>query len=259
MKKILPFLILLFAMQSGFAQWSREWSVGYTHANPGGKMKLNIDQANGVAMDFYLIAPNEKFSFGADWNYSVYGFDQSLQEYMFPDGTTANMNIDVTNSFMNLMASGRYNLITGKKLTPYVGVKSGYSFFRTNLTILDPDDTDSCEPVDKDLLQKDGTGIYSVGGGITYDLSSVFKRLKNRSMFLNLSAFYTQGGAVNYMNTDGPTTHHAGTPPNRTSDVEAEFINVQTQIIHKHHVGYVYSSVAQMMDYRLTLTFRKGN
>lgn len=58
------------------------------------------------------------------------------------------------------------------------------------------------------------------------------------------------------MNTDVPSTHHGSAPPNRTGTVEASFINTQTQVIHKHHVGYVYSSYAQMMDYRLTFSFR---
>jgi opacity protein-like surface antigen len=257
MKKILSLLILIVMVQTCYAQWSREWSIGYAFAAPTGKMKQNINQGHGIVMDFHFIAPNEKYSFGADLNYSIYGFDQSRQQYSFPDGTTADMDINVTNSFMNLMASGRYNLITGKKLTPYVGAKAGYSWFRTDLNIYDPDDFDSCKPVETDLLQKDGTWIYSIGGGLKYDLSSVFKKLKNGSMLINLSAYYTQGGMVNYMNTDAPDAHHTASQHNRATDVEAEFINTQTQVVHKHHVGYVYSSFAQMMDFRLTLIFRK--
>jgi hypothetical protein len=135
-------------------------------------------------------------------------------------------------------------------------MKAGYSWFNTNLNIYDPDDFDSCEPVETALLQKDGTWIYSVGGGLTYDLSSVFKKLHTEFLFINVSAFYTQGGTVNYMNTDVPDGHHSSSPPNRTGDLEATFINTQTQVIHKHHVGYVYTSFAQMMDFRLGLTIR---
>jgi len=257
MKKLLPILLFLIAMHTSFAQWTREWSLGYALSSPTGKMKQNINQGHGIVMDFHMVAPSEKYSFGADLNYSIYGYDQSRQQYMFSDGTTADMDVDVTSSFMNLMASGQYNLVTGKQLVPYVGAKAGYSWFRTDLNIYDPDDLDNCKPVETDLLQKDGTWIYSIGGGLKYDLSSVFKKLRNGSMFINLSAYYTQGGAVNYMNADAPDIHHATSPPNRTSDVEAEFINTQTQVVHKHHVGYVYSSFAKMMDYRLTLTFRK--
>lgn len=256
MKKILLALVFIVSVQTSYAQWTREWSLGYAYSSPTGKMKQNIKQGNGVVLDLNFLSPNQKYALGLDMNYSIYGFDKTRQQYTFADGTMADMDINVTNSFMNLMASYRYHLITGKKLTPYVGLKAGYSWFRTDLNIYDPDDLDSCEPVETDLLQKDGTWIYSVGGGIKYDLSSVFKKLRAEVLFINVSAFYTQGGTVNYMNTDVPDGHHSTSPSNRVSDMEATFINTQTQVIHKHHVGYVYSSYAQLMDFRFTVIFR---
>ena len=39
-------------------------------------------------------------------------------------------------------------------------------------------------------------------------------------------------------------------------DVMARFINTQTQVIHEHHVGYVYRSVMNMMDYRIGIIMR---
>ncbi|HNV31021.1 MAG TPA: outer membrane beta-barrel protein [Cyclobacteriaceae bacterium] len=256
MKKTLTALILLVCVHTGYAQWTREWSMGYVFSSPTGKMSQTINQGHGIAMDFQMLAPSQKYSLGADLNYSIYGYDKSRQEYMFPDGTTAQMDVDVSNTFMNLMAAGRYNLVTGKSLTPYVSTKAGYAWFRTDLNIYDPDDTDSCKPVETALLQKDGTWIYSIGAGVKYDLSSVFKKVRKERMFINLSANYTQGGTVNYMNTDAPDAHHTTSSTTRSGDVEAAFINTQTQVIHKHHVGYVYSSFAQMMDFRLSLTFR---
>ncbi len=256
MKKSLFAVFFLISLNPAFGQWTPEWSFGYAYSSPSGKMKQNIKQGNGVILDFHLLSPGKKFSLGADFNYSIYGYDQSRQQYMFSDGTTADMDINVTNSFLNLMAAGRYYLLTDKKILPYVEGKAGYSWFRTNLNIYDPDDFDSCKPIEKDILQKDGTIIYSFGGGLRYDLAPLFKKIGKNQLFVNLSANYTQGGMVNYMNTDAPAMHHGSSPPNRTGDVEASFINTQTQVIHKHHVGYVYTSYAQMMDYRLTFTFR---
>jgi opacity protein-like surface antigen len=255
MKKILSFLILLVCIHSSYAQWKREWSMGYAYASPTGEMKQNINQGHGFVLDFHLLAPTKKYSLGVDLNCSMYGYDQSYQQYMFPDGTTAEMDVQVANAFTNLMASGRYNLVTDKSLTPYVGFKAGYSWFNTSLNIYDPDDTDNCKPVETSILQKDGTWIYSFGAGLKYDLSSLFNKLGKDRMFINLSANYTQGGTVNYMNTDGPQPHSSSSS-NRSGDVEATFINTQTQVVHKHHVGNVYTSFAQMMDYRVTLAFR---
>lgn len=258
MKKTLFTLILWVSLHSAFAQWSREWAMGYSHTNPSGKMKQNINQGNGITSDFLLNSPSQKFSIGAGFNYTIYGYDQSTQEYIFTDGTIADMDINVTNAFVNLAAVGRYYLVTGKNILPYLEAKAGYSWFRTDLNIYDPDDFDNCEPVETDLLQKDGTLIYSIGGGLQYDLSSVFKKLRKDYLLVNVSANYTRGGLVNYMNADAPEPHH-GRTSNRTGNLEADFINTQTQVIHKHHVGYVYSSYAQMMDYRLSLAFRVSN
>ncbi len=257
MKKLLTVFILFASIHTGYAQWAREWSFGYTYASPTGSMMQHIKQGNGFVMDFHMITPGGRFSWGADLNYTIYGFDKSRQQYTFPDGTTTDMDVNVSNSFTNLMASARYNLMTGKKVTPYVGVKTGYSWFRTDLNIYDPDIMDSCEPVETDLLQKDGTFIVSLGGGLRYDLGHVFKKLRKEFLYVNLSAYYTQGGMVNYMNTDAPNAnHHSSSTTNRGSDVEASFINTQTQVIHKHHVGYLYSSAAQMMDFRISFIMK---
>lgn len=257
MKWIISVFIIFTCLHFVFGQWNPELSIGYTFASPFGQMKQNINQGNGVIIDFHLLSPSKKFSLGADFNYTIYGFDQSRQQYTFSDGTTADMDINVTNSFINLMAVSRYYLLTDKKVLPFIEGKVGYSWFSTELNINDPDEFDSCKPVEKDILQKDGTIIYSFGGGFRYDLSSLFKKMKRDYVFVNLAAFYTQGGQVSYMNTDAPMSN-ASMPSTRTGDIEATFINTQTQVIHKHLVGYLYTSFDKMMDVRLTFTFRLG-
>jgi len=204
MKKMLPVLVLMVSIQTCHAQWTREWSLGYVYTSPTGKMKQNINQGHGGIIDLYFVSPTKRYALGAELNLSIYGHDKTRQQYTFSDGTTADMDIDVANTFTNLLASWRYNLITGKKLTPYVGLKAGYSWYNTNLNIYDPDDFDSCEPVETDLLQKDGTWIYSAGGGLKYDLSSLFKKLRTDFMFINVSVFYTQGGRSSFKFTTQP-------------------------------------------------------
>jgi len=256
MKTFPVFLLLMLSIQCGYAQWKREWSLGYAYTSPTGKMKQNIKQGHGIVFDYLLLAPSKKYTLGVDMNYTIYGFDKTRQQYTFGDGTTADMDVQVTNSIFNLMASSQYNLVTGKKITPYVGFKLGYSWYITDLGIYDPDDFDSCKPIETDLLQKDGTWVYALGGGIKYDFSTLFKKMRKEVFFINLSVFYTQGGMVSYMNTDMPDAQNTSHSSNRSGDVEASFINTQTQVVHKHHIGNLYSSYAQMMDYRITLSFR---
>jgi hypothetical protein len=125
------------------------------------------------------------------------------------------------------------------------------------LLILDPDDNDSCEPVDTEILKRAGTLLYSAGGGIRIDLASMAKRGRPGKTFVDLSINTMQGGKVDYMNTDAPDPTHSHNSP-RANDVEAEFINTQTQVVHKHHVGYVYTSFVRATDFRLGLSFTMG-
>ncbi|MCW5911843.1 MAG: outer membrane beta-barrel protein [Cyclobacteriaceae bacterium] len=254
MKTLFTLIFTLLTAYS-FSQSRIEWAAGYTFASPSGKMQQNIRQGHGVTIGAHRIVAEKRLSLGLDMNYTIYGRDKSRQQYTFDDGATADMDINVNNTFTNLMASVRYNLTAGKKVVPFVGFKAGYSWFRTNLNIYDPDDLDNCAPVETALLHKDGTLVYAAGGGLQYDLSHIFKRMPEGLLGLNLSAFYTQGGMVNYMNTDAPD-HHAPAPANRAGDFTADFINTQTQVVHKHHVGYVYNSLVKMMDFRITLTSR---
>jgi hypothetical protein len=249
-------LMLMAASVAMYGQGRMEWSAGYSFASPSGKMQQNIRQGHGVTLGLHRVLPEKRLSIGLDMNFTIYGNDETRQQYTFEDGTVADMDVRVTNSFTNMMASVRYNLVSGKKLTPYIGFRAGYAWFRTNLNIYDPNDWDDCAPVETAMLHKDGTIAYAAGGGLQYDLSHIFKRLSTGLLNLNVSAFYTQGGMVNYMNTDAPDHHQSSAPPNHAGNFTADFINTQTQVVHKHHVGYVYSSLFKMNDFRVTITSR---
>jgi len=161
-------------------------------------------------------------------------------------------NVIVTNSFANLMATGKFFLRKDKLLNPYLSGKLGYSWYKTNLVIEDPEDEDGCKPLDSDKLLVDGTFLASGGAGIRLDFSAVFKKMNTNTLFFDLSAHLTQGGTVEYMNVH----KHTSNQPAPESDVTARFINNRTQIVHEHHVGHVYSSAVEMMEYRIGVVFR---
>jgi hypothetical protein len=256
MKTRLLLFMTLFT-SAAFAQIQQyEFGIGYTYAAPVNTMKQNIKHGNGITMDFYVTPEkNNRFAFGLDINYTIYGHDKSRQTYTFDDGTVAPMDIIVDNTFLNFMAGARYYItsVDDKKFKPYIMVKGGYSWFRTNLNIYDVDDEDHCKPVDKDLLMKDGTYSFSGGAGVHWDLSSIFKKQPTNRWLFNLSAGLTLGGKVYYMNTDAPPQHHTN---HNNSDVTAPFVNTQTQVVHEHHVGYVYSSTVEMIDFRAGFIYR---
>jgi hypothetical protein len=56
------------------------------------------------------------------------------------------------------------------------------------------------------------------------------------------------------MNVDAPANSHS----NHTSDVYAKFINTQTQVVHDHHIGNVYTGVIEQIDIRFGVTMILG-
>lgn len=248
------FAISLIANLTMAQRWSPEFGLNYVYTAPLGSMQNSIRQGNGVVVDFGMTTPSKRFSIGVEVNYSIYGYDESRQQYDLDDGTTAEMEIMVSNSFINFMASSRYYLITEGNFQPFLSAKGGYSNYHTSLNIYDPDETDHCKPVESDLLQRDGTLIGSLGAGFRLDLSTMLEKATPGRFYLDFSTNVTQGGTVKYMNTDSPANH----PPSHgaTDPVLAEFLNTQTQVVHRHHVGTLYSSPVQMLDFRLGVSFR---
>lgn len=247
-----PLCIVLICLAISLsAQTFRDFSIGYTYLCPVGTMQKNIVRSNGFTMD-YMVG-SKRLAAGAELSYSIYGHDKSRQVYTFSDGTQADMDIIVNNTISTFSLLGRYYLIEENYFRPFITAKAGYSWFRTDLNIYDPNDWDHCEPVDKDLLLKDGTFTASAGAGMQWDISSTFRKLAPNRFLFTLAAGLVLGGRVNYMNADGPTPHH---PP--SSDVRARFIDTRTQVIHEHHVGFVYTSFVELIDLRAGFVLRSS-
>ena len=257
--KVLTPLFSIVFLVSAFGQ-GQEFQMGlnYAYTNPTGGMSQHIRQGNGFVWSLHWMAPSQRVSAGFEINWSNYGSDMSTQDYEFPDGTIAPMNIQVNNNFTNYMGSMRLYLLTKGFFRPYAELKGGYADFKTKLVILDPNDLDNCEPVDTEVLKRAGTMVYSAGGGLRMDLAALSKHRRVGRAFLDFSMSAMQGGRVDYMNTDAPAHNSQHTAPRANDEVQAEFINTQTQVTHKHHVGYVYSSFLQATDFRLGLMFTMG-
>lgn len=254
MKTFVFTLCLLTAWAAHAQQRGYEFGFGYANMQPQHNMGNYIRSGHGFNMDYYFLPAMSKFAIGADFNYSIYGRDKSRQMYTFDDGSTADMDIIVHNSFSNFMLAGRYYLNNSGPLQPYLSAKAGYSWFRTTLNVYDPTDWDHCEPIDTELLMKDNTPLSSFGAGIQWDMSSIFKSVAANSIFFHANANMLFGGNVRYMNARAPIGHHHNN--NSGNEISARFLNNQTQVVHEHHVGYVYNSVVNMLDIKVGMTFR---
>jgi hypothetical protein len=250
MKKLL-FIVLALASFSVQAQnWKREYSVNYIYANPVGGMGRIIARGNGATMNFGFMKPESHFSFGVDVSMAAYGRDKSRQQYEMEDGSFAPMDIIVSNSFVNAMVYSRWYLSVKGPVRPYLVGKLGYSAFRTDLNIYDPDDRDHCEPVDSDVLYSDGTWVAAAGAGAKFDISTIFKKLSKDKFYFETNINFTQGGQVRYMSEDAEANHpHSGTPD--SDHVYAKFVNTETLLVHEHHVGHLFRSPVQMTELRI--------
>lgn len=250
MKTSLSICLILLSL-AAFGQKSKlEMSAGYVFSMPRGPMSQTIEQAHGMVMDFYMRPKGKNYLLGAEMSVNSYGFDKTKQTYTFPDGTTAPMEINVSNNMFNFLVGGRYYL-SEKTVQPFVSGRVGYSNYSTSLNVFDPDEGDSCEPLDSEVLKRDGALIFSAGAGIQIDLRP---KKEPGTLFLTLSSYYSSGGKVDYMNVDMNAATHTHTA--KKSDVYMKFLNTQTQVVHEHHIGNIYSSVIEMMDFRIGITMR---
>lgn len=249
-------LILFGSVQAQvpFKYWNQTMGMNYGFMKPTGGMKQYIRQGHGFSMNYLLEAPAHRVAAGLEFNWTGYGHTKSTTDYEFPDGTSAPMEVNVLNSFGSLMATSRLFLVLHGPVRPYASVKAGYTWFRTNLTIVDPVNGDSCEPLESNVLSLDGTFAYSAGGGVRIDVAWLFKKAPRGRYYIDISSNMLQGGRVNYMN-EKPPAQNAMHGTTRAREVEAQFINTETQVVHPHHVGYMYNSFVQMMDFRLGMTF----
>ena len=253
MRYPLAIIFFIFGFVSSYGQ-TVELGTGYIFAAPRGTMKQNINYSNGFNIDFYFTPKEKMYSFGMELDVNMYGHDKTRENFDLADGTSAPMDMVVDNTFTNLMATGRYFLMKGK-IRPFITGKLGYSFFNTDLGIYDPDDKDHCSPVDTKVLHKDGAVIFTAGVGLRWEL---LPKKHPGLLFLNLSANYTGGGKVSYMNVDAPSHTHSTQTTTQTSDVYARFVNNQTQDVHEHKVATIYSSPIDLIDYRAGVAVRLG-
>lgn len=252
MKALRIFIGLAFFSISVQAQ-SWEFGSDFSLSHPVSAMKRNMSNAFGMNFSAAKVFKSP-FAVGLDFGFAEYGSQTTRQQYTFDDGSVTETNVKVSNDIFNLNLTGRYFLRNGKKINPYVSGRLGWTWFTTTLTIEDPADKFSCHPLESDVLQKDNTYTASAGAGVRIDFSIFFPRVDKQKFFFDLSTNAIQGGTIRFMNVNKDPSQ-----PPPTKDVMAKFINTQTQVIHEHHVGYLYTSLVNMMDFRLGVICRTGH
>ncbi len=262
MKKTGLLTLLLAVIHSlAFAQF--DLGLNYTYTRPHHAMGDFIKQAHGVNLQALYVIPKTSFAVGTEAGIHGYGYQTTRQTYRFSDGSSTETNVNVGNYFLVFNLVARMDLLSGKALTPYLMGKVGYNLYWTNLNIEDPEDEDGCKPLENKSLLSDGAFSVSGGGGLRWDLSTVIKKASKGRFYADLSAHYTQGGRVKYMNVNIPPVenpqqhqHHTRNSSTDVVSYHTKFINPVNQVVHEHHVGDVYNSLIQSMEFKLGFVFR---
>lgn len=250
MKTLYAGLILIFLSPAVWCQ-SFEMGTTLTLSQPVNAMSGDMNNAFGLSLAMERKFKNP-FSAGLELGFGNYGYQTTRQQYTFDDGSVTETNVNVSNNLFSLSLTGKHFLRPEKKVNPYLSGKAGWTWFTTQLIIEDPADEYSCHPVESDILSRDNTYLVSGGAGLRVDFQALSPNARSQRLFLDVSVHATHGGIINYMNVK---KHHTpSATPDR--DVMVKFINTQTQVVHEHHVGFVYSSVLNMVEYRLGVIFR---
>jgi hypothetical protein len=250
MKKITILLIILSVHTQGvLAQF--ELRFLYNYSSPRGEMAVNVRQAHGIVLEGTYNLPKTPINVGLELSFSGYGHHKSRQTYTFDDGSQTETDVHVNNNIASFRLVTRVNFLKNGPLIPYMDLKGGVSRYFTNLRIDDPEDVDDCHPLESDILLSKGALTASAGMGLRWDLSTLFNQMDKGRFFMDFNTSYTAGTRVQYMSVNAPEPKQK---PVR--NVDASFINTHHQVIHKHHVGYVYESAIEMLELRVGFAAR---
>jgi hypothetical protein len=240
------------------------WQFGYNYSLPKEDMATNIKQIHSFNMSLSFPIPKTTLYLGLEGNFGGYAKQVSRQEYTFPDEPTRTAPVDVSvyNRVNSLLLFSQFEFTKKGMIRPYINLSGGRMWYTTKLTIDDIDPDYYCDVyLERTTLLTDGSTVGKLGLGFRFDLSYIFKKgVFIDNWYLDLGAFYTSGTRnVRYMSTYAPPPHqHHNPQPTAPQLVEMNFINTQTQIVHKHHVGYVYESPIKLLDFRVRSVFSLG-
>jgi hypothetical protein len=254
MKKLaLCLVFILGTIHSAFCQLLGGY--GYNYSRPIGPMATNIERIHSFNPSLFFPIPETTWQIGLEGSWGRYAKQKTQQEYTFPNDPTmiTNVNVNVFNQVNSIFLTSQFEFVKQGKIKPYVNLSIGRMWFKTELRIDDIDETDDCEPLYTETLLLDGSTVGKMGLGFRIDLPYSEKS----SWYVDFGVFYMAGMRnVRYMSTYAPTPQqHHNPQPTSTQLIEMDFINTQTQIVHKHHVGYVYESPIKLLDFRVRAVF----
>lgn len=221
-----------------------------------------LNNSHGFSMALTHAVKKTNLYTGINFKIGVYGFHTEPIDFIDTEGNNVKTNLNITNSFNMWSLYNKYRFTKfeekGGRIVPFIVASAGWAFFRTGLYIEDPLDETNCEPLEKDIMQKDNTWNFYGGAGFDFRLTGLLNPEKHATCncpraYFNFSIGYNLGGKVSYMNVDADEVshvHHGGSTS--TSEGKEDFYtswyNTSTQVTHRHHTGYLFTSPIRMME-----------
>jgi hypothetical protein len=245
---------LLFTTFSSHAQLYVH--TGYGAGLPRGDMKKNINAIHQLSLGTSWRLPGnlQAFELVADLNYGMYGSTSKVQTFTFRNGTSTQTMVNYSSS-MGLAALGtRYSFFPRKNISPYIGVRGGYTELFSSIYIEDPRDPAGCRALDNESIISDGTWFSSWSSGIKLNWNLFGKKTDKKSGWIDIGIQQTNGGNISYINTRRLQNEATPAAGNR-SPLEVQFINASTQEIHEHQVAEVFNTPFRMFELRISAIF----
>jgi hypothetical protein len=265
MKRILPLFLLIAGTSFG-----QRFQIGaYIPIDvPNRQIMPKMSTASGIGILFayrpiqripaYL---EVKSNFG---NYS----DRSMQQtYNFGNGSQTTTTVTYKSNMHKVLLGTKFFLGNDyQAVRPFITPQAGAVFYRTNIRIADPTDTDDCKPLERKTTQHDAGFVYGGEVGAEIALDRLFKGMSSENRHhLTLSASFLKGAGlfeyvnVRYMEDEVhgamPEGEHAGHEAADGRDINATFINVSTNALHEHKIAELYRTSLQYWGLNIGYTF----
>ncbi len=264
------YLLSLFIVTPLLTQAQFETKMSYVFNSPQNFMRSSLDIASGFAMEMYGSVKKTNYYTGISFNVGVYSYHTEPIAFETADGSIINTNLNITNSFNSWSIYHKYRFSKFEengRLIPFIDGRTGWSFFRTSLFIEDPNDTDNCHPLEQSIMQKDNAWTVYGGAGFDLLLTGIFNPERHATCgcpksYFSFSVGFNYGGKVSYMNVDkegsntSATHNHEAMTDGDKKEYYTSWVNNQTEVVHQHHTGYLYTSPIRMLEIKTGFIIR---
>lgn len=256
MKHIFTLLLISFVIA---AHAQVQMGFHYVFSDPQGTLGQNIQPVHNFDMSgTFRLKANPQFYLGGELAFGSYAHTTQQQTLISPeDGSATQTDVDFSSNVHNYHAILGYDLTRGTMVIPYVTMKTGLSRFNTNISIADPNDDDSCHPLEQESVFNDVAFSAGAGVGLKLDASSIFRKPCKGSWWFDFSVNYLWGTSLDYINVKYLSPDEPG-PNNFTRGVDAEFVHINSHHTHEHQIAQVYTSGIRLLDYKIGIVKTLG-